>query len=89
MKGYAYLDLDMNLLYRTADYIDNENPGFFSNSSNKQYIVRYWKFDTSDLRIMWNMYSSFQDLKVPVTSVLNFTKSIGFDINIFKNADKV
>ncbi len=95
MKGYVYLDLDNNLIYKTWDYINGDNPGFFS--QNKHLIIRTWTFDTEDSRLMLNMLRSFSDLQLEVESVKNFLGSIGFTKETMKelikgsanNADKV
>lgn len=87
MKGYAYADLDNDIVYKTADYIDNMNPGFFS--QNRHLITKRWIFDTDDLQSMMRMFRDFQDLRVTVTSSSAFLSAIGFDMTRLKNADKI
>lgn len=87
MKGYVYLDLDRNLVYKLADYIDTENPGFFA--QNAHLIVKHWKFDTDDARSMWRIFGAFNDLAVPPQNIHLFVRAIKYDLNNLKNANKV
>jgi hypothetical protein len=76
MVGYCYLDLDGHVTYKTENYISSIDPGFFSN--NRHLIVKYWKFDTDDRSSMVRLMRDFTDLKLQVTSVENFFRSINF-----------
>lgn len=87
MKGYVYLDLDNNLVYKLASYIDNEDPGFFGR--NGHLIIKRWVFNTEDHRRMLDMFKEFMDRKIPVDNVNNFIKSIRYDMNNLKNANQV
>ncbi len=87
MVGYAYMDLDGNVVYKVANYIDNINPGFFG--QNRHLIAKHWKFDTTDVSAMLRLFKSLVDLKVTKSHMDNFIKSIGYDMNLLKNADKV
>jgi hypothetical protein len=87
MIGYAYLDLDKNVVYKLAEYIDAENPGFFS--QNSHLIIKYWRFNTDDTNSMIRMFQSLVDLAVPKTNIELFIKCIGYDMNRLKNANKV
>jgi hypothetical protein len=87
MKGYAYLDLDNNVIYKSADYIDNDNPGFFL--QNHHYIIKHWKFNTDDARSMWTVFSALTDLKIPVSNVRAFIDCIGYDMNRLRDANKI
>jgi hypothetical protein len=76
MTGYCYLDFDGNITYKTNDYISTVDPGFFNN--NKHLIVKYWKFNTEDRSSMIRLMRDFTDLKLQVTPVENFFRSINF-----------
>lgn len=82
MKGYAYLDLDNNLVYKPAEYIDSDNPYFFI--QNSHLVVKKWKFDTQDFTSMENMLRSFTDLKIDVSRTLEFLQCISFHPNDLK-----
>lgn len=83
VKGYAYLHPNGELNYKTKEYIDNENPGFWMD--NSPFILRAWIFDTEDLPSMSRMYKSFSSLKLKSNAVLQFSAAISFDINKLKN----
>jgi hypothetical protein len=74
MKGYVYLDLDMILVHKNWDYINNDNPGFFS--QNRNYIVKSWVFDTEDKRSFLNMLEDFNRIKIPPDRIGAFLASI-------------
>jgi hypothetical protein len=76
MRGYVYLDLDRQLVFKPAEYIESDNPYFFS--QNSHLIVKKWKFDMSDETSMENMFRNFKDLALPTSSVRDFADSIGF-----------
>jgi hypothetical protein len=76
MVGYVYLDLDRNLVYKTAEYIQSDNPYFFS--QNSHLIVKKWRFDTNESSIMENMFRNFADLALTPNTVKLFADSIGF-----------
>lgn len=88
MKGYAYADLDGNLVYKVADYIDNINPGFFG--QNRHMICKHWSFDTDDVSSMIRMFKNMDDLKLRVTTTQSFIKTIGYDMTrLRQNANPV
>lgn len=87
MRGYAFLDLDSNVVYKVADYIENHDPGFFS--TNRPFILKHWQFDTSDIDSMWRMFRGMQDMAAQRESVNNFIKTINFDMNRLKDVNKV
>ena len=60
MIGYAYLDLDTKLIYKTQRYIDEVDPGFFT--QNRSFILRHWKFNTEDRSSMVRLITAVQDL---------------------------
>lgn len=87
MKGYAYLDLDNNVVYRVASYIDEDNPGFFA--QNSHLIIKHWKFDTDNSSSMLVLFRNLNDLAVPNTKVKIFIDCIGYDMKKLKDASKV
>jgi hypothetical protein len=78
MRGYAYLDADGALMYKPADYIEEDNPGFWM--QNEGLIMMVWQFDTADFSSMHRMYSRFKTLKLSNQAVLEFSSTIDFDI---------
>jgi hypothetical protein len=74
MKGYAYLDADNTLNYRTWEYINYDNPSFFSDNSH--YIIKSWMFDTEDKLRFLSMMRNFNDLKILPFNIDIFLKSI-------------
>ena len=43
VKGYCYLDTDGKLNFRTAEYIEVDNPMFWA--ENDAWILAVWKFE--------------------------------------------
>lgn len=82
MKGYVYLDADGFLNQKTYDYITNINPGFFF--ENKEYILKYWYFDTDDKTTLRNMLAQMKDLQVRPDIVSLFRHDIGIPIDVTK-----
>jgi hypothetical protein len=82
MKGYCYLSNDGKLVVKNSNYIDEVNPGFFS--ENKEFVLKVWKFDTDNMRSMLRMYSDFRDLELKRETVRVFSNSIGFAIEKLK-----
>lgn len=82
MKGYVYLDPEGNLIYKDKDYIDNINPLFWT--ENEYFVLRVWTFDTEDDDSMWNAFLGFRNLQLKGHVVQNFCKSVGFDLEAFK-----
>lgn len=87
MVGYAYLDIDGNIVYKTSNYIDNINPGFFG--QNRHLIVKHWKFNTEDPSNMLSMFKGLNDLMVRPNMMREFISCIDYDMNNLKNANKV
>ena len=82
MKGYCYLDVEGTLNYKSCDYIDIENPCFWRD--NDPFILMVWKFDTDDLSSMYKMYTRFKTLELKSDPVIEFSKTINFDIKTLK-----
>jgi hypothetical protein len=82
MKGYCYLDTEGRLNYKPKEYIDVENPLFWQN--NGPFILAVWKFDTEDLSAMYRMYSRFKVLRLRSEDVLEFSKTINFQVETLK-----
>jgi hypothetical protein len=89
MQGYAFLDSDFNLQYRSKEYIDNDNPYFWQ--QNKHFIVYRWKFDTDDVKSMMLMFKQIRDIfqqsKLSPETVREFCNMIGFDTKLLKDAN--
>lgn len=75
MIGYVYLDHERNLIYKTAEYIQSDNPYFFSEFSH--LIIKKWFFNTEVQSSMENMFREFKDLGLTADIVKNFADSIG------------
>jgi hypothetical protein len=91
MKGYAFIDMDFNLQYRTAEFIEVDNPFFWQ--QNKDFILRKWKFDTEDLSSMYFMFNQLREIfkgqNASATTVENFCTMIDFNTKLLKDANKV
>jgi hypothetical protein len=91
MKGYAFLDVDFRLQYRSKEYIEVDNPFFWQ--QNKYDILNKWKFDTDDLDSMFFMFRQIRDVfrgsKLSQETVKDFCKIIGFDMKVLKDAYKI
>ncbi|MNK09964.1 hypothetical protein D3C87_279740 [compost metagenome] len=86
MIGYAYLDFDGNLVHKTKRYIEEDDPLFWQN--NRNLIVDKWRFDTEDMGSMINMFRRIKDRKIPNQTVVDFAKSISFDLNTLPRSGK-
>lgn len=82
MRGYAYLDVDGNVFYKQASYIETENPFFWT--ENAGFVLKWWKFDTDDLVSMRNMLLQLKSYQVRMETVMSFLDSINFDLNRLK-----
>jgi hypothetical protein len=94
MKGYAFLNADYVLGYRTKDYIDNDNPSFWQ--QNKMSIIRKWIFDTEDMTTIQRLFMDCRDLQVPGSTLKELCGTIGLSPDALKefreeqaNASKV
>lgn len=91
MKGYAFLDADFRLQYRTQNYIEVDNPYFWQ--QNQHEILRKWKFDTDEIDSMHYMFRQIRDIfvgsKLSPQTVKDFCSMIGFDIKTLKDAFKI
>lgn len=81
MKGYVYLDNDRNLNIRNKEFIENEDPGFWGRNSH--YIDVVWSFDSDNEQGMYDLLASLRKYELQSDVVLNFCKSIGFDLPAF------
>ena len=77
MKGYAYLDLEGNLIFKDYNYITTENPTFFD--QNAELIVKRWLFDTDNDSMMKAMFIDFKNLELKMSQVNLFLEAINFD----------
>lgn len=87
MVGYAYLDLDGHLIYKTRQYIEEVDPGFFS--KNSHFIIKRWKFDTEDRSNMVRLLQAVSDL-IPNNNgntIKLFLRSIDYDLNNLREPD--
>lgn len=85
MIGYCFLTYDSRLSRRVQDYIENQDPMFFS--ENRHNIARHWKFNTEDRNNMVRMLKDFKDLEVPSAEVLLFLRDIDFKLDSLKRTD--
>jgi hypothetical protein len=83
MRGYAFLNADGNLSFRTEEYIVTENPLFWKD--NQDFIIQVWRFDTEDTSSMYQMLKSFKFLRLKSDKVLSFIESIKFDMQKVKD----
>lgn len=81
MIGYAYIDNDRNLSIRNKEYIEVEDPGFWDRNSH--LIDTVWIFNTEDEYSMYRLMSSFRRLELQSSQVIDFCKSINFDLQQF------
>lgn len=81
MKGYVYIDNDRNLSVRSKDFIDNEDPYFWSR--NAHIIDTVWQFDSDNEDSMYRILSTLRRYELKNEVVVNFCASIGFDLEAF------
>lgn len=82
MIGYCFLNAEGILGFRTKEFIETDMPNFWQDNIN--FILSVWRFDTEDLSSMYQMYARFRELKLKSSDVLDFSKSINFDIKSLK-----
>jgi hypothetical protein len=88
MKGYAVLDLDGNFTVKSYDYINSDNPGFFT--QNKHLLIKYWLFNSEDTESITNMLRDFDRMGLPSPKIMELLKTIKFDITTLKkDANKI
>lgn len=91
MKGYAFIDADCNLQYRTQKYIEEDNPYFWQ--QNRHYIMYKWWFDTDDLSRMYFVFRQireiFTKMNLSPRPVEEFCSMINFDTKLLKDVNKV
>lgn len=63
MRAYVYLDTDLNVVVKTASYIENENPKFWDD--NWHFIMGMWKVDTENRDTIIAMLRRILDLGLP------------------------
>jgi hypothetical protein len=80
MKGYIYYDFDGNFLYKTKQYIDTENPGFWD--QNSMLIQRVWKIDTDIPVTLKQCFIQAQSLGVKPVQIKDMAKALNFDLNL-------
>lgn len=76
MIGYAYLDIDGILYYKSAEYIDTENPNFWF--ENGEVVVEKWKFNTDNRATMVAMFVAFQRLMLKDLVVQSLLQTINY-----------
>jgi hypothetical protein len=81
MKGIVFLTVESNISWREQTMLD-ENPYFMPD--NYDLILKFWKFDTDDRDTMRTVFQAFKDLKLSQREVLDFAKSIGFEISTLR-----
>lgn len=74
MKGYVFLNNEAKLVYKSWEYINNDNPAFFID--NKHHLVKTWMFDTENKAKFLEMLVNFNDMKLASDTIRNFLSSI-------------
>lgn len=89
MKGYVYLDNDRNLSYRDWDYINNENPFFWSD--NYHLIDTVWVVDTDNTKSIEDFLHGIRRKQLPIVSVREICQILQFDLDDFlaKNTNRI
>lgn len=82
MIGIVFLTVDGLLSWRSKQMLD-ENPSFAKD--NYDLILKLWNFNTDDLGVMRRVFGAFRDMKLGQREVLDFARSIGFDISTLRN----
>lgn len=82
MKGVAYLDADGLIGFRTQQFLDEVDPGFFS--SNRALLLQAWRFSTEDIDTMRSMFRSMKALKIHDRALRDFAATIDFDMSVFR-----
>jgi hypothetical protein len=82
LKGYAYTDNDENINFRLKEFIDVQDPTFWDR--NYESIAQVWEIDTENDASMLKFLSHFKRVEAPARLVINFCKSIQFDLEAFK-----
>lgn len=83
MIGKAFLTVDGTISWRSRQALE-ENPSFAKD--NYDLILKIWSFNTDDKDDMRRLFTSFSDLKLNQRDVIDFAKSIGFDIAALRQA---
>lgn len=81
MKGIVFLTVESNISWREQTMLD-ENPQFMPD--NYDLILKFWKFDTEDQNGMRAIFQAFKDLKLSQREVLDFARSIDFNLALLK-----
>lgn len=82
MQGIAYLDADGLLGFRTKQFLEEVDPGFFS--ANRGLILQAWRFNTEDTDTMRSMFRSMKALKIHDRALRDFAATMDFDMSVFK-----
>jgi len=80
MKGYIYYDFDRNFVYKTRQYIDTENPGFWD--QNSLLIQRVWRVDTDQPATLKQCFVQAQALGVTTSQVKDMCQALNFDLSL-------
>lgn len=86
MKGYAYVDFDNNVVYKTWEYIQQDNPMFWKD--NELFIQKAYMFDTENRDVMKLMFTSMRGLGIKDRVIMELSEAIGFDISTFYTDDR-
>lgn len=85
MKGYVIFTTERNLIVKDKEKLDTFEPHFWS--TNRDYIMKKWEFDTDDIdsvkRIV--IYLKGLDRRVlPQSDILMFLTQIGVNVEDLK-----
>lgn len=78
MKGYLYIDFDNNFVHKTKEYIDNENPMFWSD--NTHIIYKAFPFDTDDAESVKFAFKKAQEFGIKPHQLKEMAGQINFDL---------
>lgn len=81
MRGFVYLDNDRNLSIRLKDFIETQDPGFWTR--NAHLIDTVWEFDSENYEQMSKLMYSFKRRELPAERVREFCAQVGFDLTLF------
>lgn len=86
MRGTAFLDEDVNIGWRSEEFLTSDDPMFFQNNSAS--LIKAWPFDTDNFAAMYAMFSSMRDMRLNQQKVVDFARSIKYDLAQLRNKPK-
>lgn len=81
MKGYCYCDWDKNFVFKTKQYIDTDNPGFWQ--QNGMLIRKIWKIDTDLPETIKQCFMQAQtSYNITTAQLKDMAQALNFDLNL-------